>query len=30
MMAFDEFNALIGVEKRFADDERYRTAPGSR
>ena len=24
MMAFDEFNALIGVEQRFADDERYR------
>ncbi len=24
MMAIDEFTELIGVEKRFADDERYR------
>jgi hypothetical protein len=23
-MRFDEFNALIGVERRCADDERYR------
>jgi methylisocitrate lyase len=24
LMAFDEFNTLIGVEERFAEDERYR------
>jgi methylisocitrate lyase len=30
MMAFDEFNELIEVEKRFADDARYRATPGSR
>jgi methylisocitrate lyase len=24
MMSFEEFNALIGVEKRYADDERYK------
>ncbi len=24
MMAFDEFNALVGVEERYAEDERYR------
>jgi methylisocitrate lyase len=24
LMAFDEFNTLVGVEKRFAEDERYR------
>jgi 2-methylisocitrate lyase-like PEP mutase family enzyme len=23
LMAFDEFNALVGVEERFAEDERY-------
>jgi methylisocitrate lyase len=25
MMCFDEFNALIGVQQRYQDDERYRT-----
>jgi methylisocitrate lyase len=24
MMSFDEFNSLIGVERRYADDERYK------
>lgn len=25
LMAFDEFNAVVGLEERYADDERYRT-----
>jgi 2-methylisocitrate lyase-like PEP mutase family enzyme len=25
MMSFDEFNDLVGVEARYAEDERYRT-----
>lgn len=25
MMSFDEFNTVIGLEQRYADDERYRT-----
>jgi methylisocitrate lyase len=24
LMSFDEFNALVGVEERYATDERYR------
>jgi 2-methylisocitrate lyase-like PEP mutase family enzyme len=25
LMAFDEFNSVVGLEQRYADDERYRT-----
>ena len=27
MMDFDEFNALVGLQQRYADDERYRAVP---